>query len=94
MKTTVERMALTTVRVPKQLKKKLAKKPPEMQGAIIACLQQLREDPRHPSLESSKLGGTNIYHAKVGRGNRVAFFWEDGRIVIQNHCHHDILKRY
>jgi hypothetical protein len=87
-------MALTTVRVPKPLKKKLAKKTPEMQGAIITCLRQLREDWRHPSLNSSKLGGTNIYHAKVSRGNRVTFFWKDGCIVIENHCHHDILKGY
>ncbi len=87
-------MPLTPLRVPKTLKKKLEKKTPEMQGAINACLRQLREDWRHPSLESSKLGGTNIYHAKVSRGNRVTFFWEDGWIVIENHCHHDILKGY
>ena len=48
-----------------------------------------------PSLGSSKLGGTgNIYHAKVSRGNRVTFFWEDDVIVVENHCHHDILKGY
>jgi hypothetical protein len=87
-------MALTPLRIPRNLKKKLEKKPPEMQAAIHACLRQLREDWRHPSLASSKLGGTNIYHAKVGRGNRVTFFWEDDRIVIENHCHHDILKGY
>jgi hypothetical protein len=87
-------MSLTEVRVPKNLQKKLAKKPPEMQAAILACLTQLRKDWRHPSLASSKLGGTEIYHAKVSRGNRVTFFWEAGRIVVENHCHHDILKKY
>ncbi|MHB1537562.1 MAG: hypothetical protein ACYCUM_04615 [Solirubrobacteraceae bacterium] len=88
-------MTLTPLRIPRNLKKKLEKKPPEMQAAIVACLRQLQEDWRHPSLQSSKLGGTDgIYHAKVSRGNRITFFWEGDRIVIENHCHHDILKGY
>jgi len=87
-------VALTPVEVPKSLKKKLDKKPPAMQAAIITAIKQLREDWRHPSLGSSKLGGTEIYHAKVSKGNRLTFFWEDDRIVLENHCHHDILKRY
>jgi hypothetical protein len=92
--TTASRMALTPLRVPKNLKKKLEKKPPAMQGAIVACLRQLREDWRHPSLASSKLGGTNIYHAKVSKGNRVTFYWDGDCIVVENHCNHDILKGY
>ena len=87
-------MSLTPVRVPKPLKKKLAKKPPKMQEAVLACIVQLREDWTHPGLRSSKLGGTHIYHARVDGGNRITFFWEDGRIVIENHCNHDILKQY
>lgn len=89
-----DRMALTPVEVPKPLKKSLAKKPAPMQGAIMAAITQLRQDWTHPSLGSSKLGGTDIYHAKVSRGNRITFFWEGDRIVIENHCNHDILKRY
>ena len=87
-------MALTPVEIPKPLKKKLAKKPPAMQAAILVAIRQLREDWRHPSLDSSKLGGTEIYHAKVSKGNRVTFFWDGPVIVIENHCNHDILKRY
>jgi hypothetical protein len=87
-------MPLTTLRVPKSLKKKLEKKTPVMQGAINAALRQLREDWTHPSLASSKLGGTEIYHAKVSRGNRITFFWDGDVIVLENHCHHDILKAY
>jgi hypothetical protein len=87
-------MSLTTLRVPKSLKKKLEKKTPEMQGAVNAALRQLREDWTHPSLASSKLGGTDIYHAKVSRGNRITFFWDGDVIVLENHCHHDILKAY
>lgn len=87
-------MSLTPVRVPKPLKKKLAKKPAKMQEAVLACIVQLREDWTHPGLRSSKLKGTDIYHARIDGGNRVTFFWEDGRIVIENHCNHDILKKY
>lgn len=87
-------MALTPVEIPRPLKKSLAKKDAAMQAAILAAIRQLREDWNHPSLASSKLGGTNVYHAKVSRGNRLTFFWEDERIVIENHCNHDILKRY
>jgi hypothetical protein len=87
-------MAMTPVEISKPLKKRLAKKPPEMQAAILAAISQLREDWRHPGLGCSKLSGTNIYHAKVGRGNRLTFFWEDDRIVLENHCHHDILRGY
>jgi hypothetical protein len=86
---------MTPVRVPKPLKKRLSKKPPEMQAAIWTCIRQLREDWGHPSLDSRKLGGTDgIYHAKVSRGNRVTFFWDGSVIVIENHCNHDILKAY
>jgi hypothetical protein len=65
-----------------------------MRAAIHACTRQLREDWSHPSLDSSKLSGTNIYHAKVSKGNRVTFLWDGPVIVIENHCQHDILKRY
>lgn len=65
-----------------------------MQKAILACIIQLQEDWRHPGLHSNKLGGTDIYHARISGGNRVTFFWEGDRIVIENHCNHDILKRY
>lgn len=87
-------MALTPVEVPRPLKKKLAKKPKEMQGAVLAAIRQLRIDWSHPGLGCSKLGGTEIYHAKVSKGNRITFYWEGDTIVIENHCNHDILKGY
>jgi hypothetical protein len=65
-----------------------------MQGAIIAAIRQLRIDWQHPGLASSKLGGTEIYHAKVSKGNRITFYWDGDTIVIENHCNHDILKNY
>lgn len=86
-------MSLTPVRVPKSVRKRLAKKPLKMQKAVLACIVQLREDWTHPGLRSSKLGGTDLYHARIDGGNRVTFFWEDDKIVIENHCNHDILKK-
>lgn len=85
---------LTPVEVPRPLKRKLAKKPAKMQAAIAASILQLRKDWRHPGLGCNKLGGTNVYHAKVDEGNRITFYWDGDTIVIENHCNHDILKRY
>lgn len=84
-------MPLTRLRVPKPLKKKLAKKTPEMQGAINACLRQLRQDPHHPGLRTSSVGGRKgVFEARVSKGNRVTFFWDGPVVVIENHCNHEI----
>jgi hypothetical protein len=85
---------LTPIEVTGPFKKKLAKKPAGMQGAIAAAILQLRKDWTYPGLGCNKLGGTNIYHAKVDQGNRLTFYWEDDTIVLENHCNHDILKKY
>jgi hypothetical protein len=90
---------LTPVRIPKPLKKKLEKKEHSSQGAIVACIRQLREDWRHNSLKTKKLQGRTapngepVFEARATKGDRVTFYWEGPRIVIENHCHHDILKR-
>lgn len=81
------------MRVPKPLKKKLAKKPPNMQGSILGCFRQLREDPWIPGLRTSKLGGRDVFESRASGGNRVTWFWDGPVIVIENHCNHDILKR-
>jgi hypothetical protein len=83
---------LTPVEIPKPVKKKLAKKPRDMQGAILACIQQLRTDWRHPGLRAKKLSGTQMFEARVTEGARLTFFWDGPTIVVTNHCHHDILK--
>lgn len=92
--TSRQKPPLAPMRVPRHLKKKMEKKPPEAQAALYACLRQLRENWRHPGLACNKLGGSDVFHAKASRGDRVTFFWDDGTIVIENHCNHDILKRY
>lgn len=85
-------MALTPLRIPKPLKKKLAKKTPDMQAAITACLHQLRKNPHHPSLRTKAVGGRKgVFEARVDGKNRVTFFWDGPRIVVENHCNHDIV---
>ena len=90
---------MTPLRVPKPLRKKLAKKDPKAQGAILGCFRQLREDWRSPGLMAKKMGGRRapnggpVFEARVTEGDRVTFYWDGPRIVIENHCKHDILKR-
>lgn len=83
---------LTPVEIPRPLKKKLDKKTPQMQAAILACIQQLRTDWRHPGLRAKKLSGTSDFEARVTEGARLTFRWDGPTIVVTNHCHHDILK--
>jgi hypothetical protein len=97
--TTTNGVQLTPLRVPKPLKKKLAKKSPQAQGSIVACIRQLRLDWRYPSikakkLEGRKVDGQQVWEARATRGDRVTFYWEGPRIVVENHCKHDTLKRY
>jgi hypothetical protein len=73
------------------------KKPPQAQGAIIACIRQLRIDWRHNSLRSKKLSGRKVsgqqvFEARATKGDRVTFYWDGPRIIVENHCKHDILK--
>lgn len=76
-------------------KKKLAKKPVAMQGQILACIQRLREDPRHPGLHTHRVRGTDrVWEAYVDEANRVTFFWDGDRLVFEAHCNHDVLRRY
>lgn len=83
---------LTPIEATRPFKKKLDKKTPEMRSAILACVRQLRIDWRHPSLRAKKLSGTDFFEARVSRGARLTFIWDGPKIVLLNHCHHDILK--
>jgi hypothetical protein len=82
-------------RVPSPLKEKLRNKTPEAQGAILKCFAQLGENPRIPGLRTSKIQGEKgVFEARAGRSRRVSWEWDEGRIVILNHCDHDeVLRR-
>lgn len=89
---------LTPLRVPKPLRKKLGKKSQQAQGAILGCLRQLRVDWRHVGLRAKKLDGrlvdgNPVFEARATGGDRVTFYWDGPVIVVENHCHHDMLKR-
>ena len=85
---------MPALRIPASFKKKLAKKPPAMQGAILECVQRLGDDPQHPGLRTSSLSGhPGVFYARVDRANRVTFEWDGDEIVLRVHCNHDILKR-
>ena len=83
-------------RVSKPFKKRLSKKSPGMQGAIVWCIQRLSENPLHPGLQAHQMQGRpGVWEAYVDQGNRLTFHYEeaDGEqvIVLRNHCNHDML---
>jgi hypothetical protein len=85
---------LTPLRLPRPLRKKLAKKTPQAQGAIVGCIRQLRIDWRYPGLKAKKLAGrtvdgNQVFEARATAGDRVTFYWDGPRIVVENHCKHD-----
>ena len=61
--------------------------------AILRCVELLLEDPRHPGLRTSKMGGTDdVWEARASRGDRVTFRFGSNRITLLNHCNHDLLR--
>lgn len=84
------------VRLPASFKKRFQKKESVLQAAIMETVQRLGENPRHPSLQTHPVEGTKnpkVFEAYVDMKNRVTWHWDDGVIVLRNHCNHDILKR-
>lgn len=60
-----------------------------MRGRIAKTITQLREDPRHPGLHTEKVRSRpGVFAARIDGGNRLTFRWEDGTIVLMNHCNH------
>jgi mRNA-degrading endonuclease RelE of RelBE toxin-antitoxin system len=56
---------------------------PELQRQTDAAVQQLRLDPRHPSLHTHKRKGqTNIWQARVTRTHRLFFLLENDVITL------------
>lgn len=80
--------------VTKPFKKRLKKKPPAMQGAILECIMRLAENPRHPGLRTHRVQGQDgVFEAYVDGGNRLTFHYEGDLIVLRSHCNHDMLER-
>ena len=87
-------MALTPVETSPRFRKAYRKKPKDMREAVDRTVVQLRKDPAHPGLRSSKVQGKpGVWESRIGGGTRLTWNWEDDTIVLRNHCHHDILKK-
>ena len=91
---TIRRLAVPGVRIEKTFKKRLIKKTPAMQGSILECISKLCDDPHHPGLHTSKVRGADgVFEAYIDQANRLTFNWDNGVIVLRNHCNHQITSR-
>jgi hypothetical protein len=81
--------------IPPSFKRELARKPVQLQAAILECVARLGDDPRHQSLQTHRVQGTRgvVFEAYVDRANRVTFHWDGPTIVLRKHCNHDMLQR-
>lgn len=81
--------------VPKSFKRRLRKKSPAMQGAILRCIKTLLDDPKNHGLAVHQLDPeAGIWEAKIDEGNRLSFErGPQGRVILRNHCNHDMLRR-
>jgi hypothetical protein len=87
-------MTLTPVESTTHFRRAYKKKPREMQAVIRAAVTQLRTDWRHPGLRTHRvLGSPGVFEARLNRGNRLTFHWDEDTIVLRNHCNHEILSR-
>lgn len=75
-------------------KKRLTKKTPDSAGAVLRCIKRLDENPRHPGLHTHRVQGTtDVWEAYIDRSNRLTYRYEDGKIILLNHCNHDATLR-
>jgi hypothetical protein len=82
------------LRIDDTFKKRLDDKPARQQAAILECVQRLGDDPRYPGLRTHPIQShPGVFSARVDRANRVSFHWEDGTLVLRNHCNHDAVYR-
>jgi hypothetical protein len=87
---------MPSIRLDPSFGKRLKKKETSLQGAILETVKRLGDDPLHPGLHTHPIQGTKnpkVFEAYVDQKNRVTWHWEDGVIVLLNHCNHDIIKR-
>lgn len=81
-------------RVLKTFEKDFKRLPRMMQRQAEEALGRLAEDPRHPSLHTKKMEGTEgIWEARISRAYRFTFHREGYAIVLRRIGTHDILKR-
>jgi len=84
--------------IPPRFKRQLGKKTPELQDAILQCVEKLGENSRRPSLRTHELQSCKgVFEAYVDKANRITFHYErrqgQRHIVLRKHCDHDILRK-
>ena len=67
--------------------------PVKIQHALDKALIFLIANPRHSSLRSKKLPGTEIWYARISRGYRFTFQYGGNHIILRRAGTHDILNR-
>lgn len=68
--------------------------PKQVQQALDKALGFLFDNPRHPSLRARKLPGSDtIWYARIDRGYRFTFQYQDNRILLRRAGTHDILSK-
>ncbi len=81
------------LRISEPFRKRLAKKPPKMQGVIMECVSHLAENSRLTGLHTHAVQGHHgVFEAYIDDANRVTFHYEDGVLVLRMHCNHDMLR--
>jgi hypothetical protein len=79
--------------IPPAFRRRLHRKPVELQAAILEAVDRLAADPRHTGLHTHRVQGTEkVWEARIDRSNRLTFHYESGAIVLRKHCNHDILR--
>lgn len=83
------------LRIDDKFKKRLEAKPPKLQAAVLECVQRLADGPQsNAGLRTHPVQShPGVFSARVDRANRVTFHWDQGVIVLRNHCNHDAVYR-
>ena len=81
--------------VESRFKRRFRHKTEQMRAAIEECVRQLAENERHPGLRVHRVSGArDVWEAYIDGSNRITFHYDSvGRIVLRNHCNHDITKQ-
>ena len=69
------------------------KLPSQIQLSLEKALALLFVNPRHPSLQSRKLPGTDIWYARIDRGYRFTFQYDGDTMILRRAGTHAILSR-
>lgn len=56
-------------------RKKYLRNNSRLAETVIAKIKLFVQNPRHPSLNSEKLKGSNVWTIRISRGDRIFFYW-------------------